>query len=203
MRQVLVWDTGPRWRLQVGCCVMFVLGVPPHIEVSGRPSEGQLGRRQGVAAHNISPRPLARAREIWLPTFSDSVAVSAPARIAKALASRLQSWRADGPSPPVVSTPKGAKSQPAAWHTALLCTTFARSDSLEAEDRPTRTAYEAEKSSGCETVTSTASGRGPTDRKSKSAGRSRDPGMACSTSRAQPANWDSPKRRSRRWLCRR
>ena len=35
----------------------------------------------GVAAQSISPRPLARAREICVPTFSDRDAVSAPARI--------------------------------------------------------------------------------------------------------------------------
>ena len=37
----------------------------------------------GVAAHSISPRPLARAREIWVPTVSDKVAVSAPALMAR------------------------------------------------------------------------------------------------------------------------
>ena len=124
------------------------LGFPLILRSQAGPQKDNWDGGRGVAAHNISPRPLARAREIWVPTFSDSVAVSAPARIAKALASRLQSWRADGPSPPVVSTPKGAKSQPAAWHTALLCTNFARSDSLAAEDRPTRTADKAEKAVG-------------------------------------------------------
>ena len=75
---------------------------------------------RGLAAQSISPRPLARAREIWVPTVSDNVAVSAPALVANAFASRRHSRRAAGPKPPVASTPKGEKSQPAAWHTALL-----------------------------------------------------------------------------------
>ena len=103
---------------------------------------------KGVAAHSISPRPLARAREICVPTFSDRVAVSAPALMARAFAMRRQRIRAAGPSPPVVSTPKGEKSQPAAWHVALLWAFFTRSASAAADDRPSRTADEAEERRG-------------------------------------------------------
>ena len=97
-----------------------------------------------MAAHSISPRPLASAREICVPTFSDRVAVSAPALMARAFAMRRQRIRAAGPSPPVVSTPKGEKSQPAAWHVALLWTFFTHSASAAADDCPSRTADEAE-----------------------------------------------------------
>ena len=83
-----------------------------------------------------------------MPTLSDSVAESAPALIARAFASRRQSWRADGPKPPVVSTPKGQKSHPAAVHGPLLWATLARSPSPAADDRPSRTAEEADERSG-------------------------------------------------------
>jgi hypothetical protein len=129
-----------------------------------RPQKESSEGGKGVAAQSISPRPLARAREIWVPTFSDKVAVSAPARIASAFARRRQSKRAAGPRPPVASTPNGEKSHPAAWHAALLCTTLARSASAAADDRPSRTAGEADERSGCDTVTSTARGRGPAAR---------------------------------------
>ena len=130
-----------------------------HSTVTGPQKDIWEGGR-GVAAHSISPRPLARAREIWVPTFSDRVAVSAPARMASAFANRRQSVRAAGPSPPVESTPNGEKSQPATWQTALLCTIFARSASAAADNRPSRSAEEAEERTGWDTVTSVASGRG-------------------------------------------
>ena len=190
----------------VGLCPCFG-GYPMHWEdppgLRGRPSKGELGWWQWGGNTEHLPRPLARAREIWVPTFSDKVAVSAPARMDRAFANRRHSCRAAGPKPPVESIPNGEKSQPAAWHTALLWAIFARSTSAAADDRPSGTADEAEQRSVCETVTSTARGRGPTARNNRSAGRSTEPGMACSNSGAEPANWDSPNRRSRRWLWRR
>ena len=52
------------------------------------------------------------------------------------------------PHPPVASTPKGEKSQPAPWHTVLLCTTLSRSASAAAEDRPKSTADEEDERNG-------------------------------------------------------
>ena len=83
-----------------------------------------------------------------MPTFSDNVAVSAPALMANAFARRRHRRRAAGPKSPVASTPKGEKYQPAAWQTALLCTTLARSASATAEHRPSRTGDEGEERSG-------------------------------------------------------
>ena len=74
-----------------GPVVLGVAGVLPALLVATRhriiQKETVEGGR-GVAAHSISPRPLARAREICVPTFSDNVAVSAPALMAKAFAKR-------------------------------------------------------------------------------------------------------------------
>ena len=133
---------GARWgsRQRGGESVQRGMNRQPVVEQTRRvvPQKVICDGGRGVAAHSISPRPLARAREICVPTFSDKVAVSAPALMASALASRRQSSRAAGPSPPVVSTPNGEKSQPAAWQTDLLWTTLARSASATADERPSR-----------------------------------------------------------------
>ena len=135
----------------VGLCPCFG-GYPMHWEDHQAPEvvpqKGSWDGGSGVAAQGISPRPLARAREIWVPTFSDKVAVSALAGMARAWANRRHSFRAAGPKPPVESIPNGEKSQPAAWHTALLWALCALSTSAAADDRPSRTADEAEERSG-------------------------------------------------------
>ena len=166
----------------------------------GWAGEARQHRGRGVATHNISPRPFARAKESCAPTLITQLDTSAPARIANCFASRLQKDLADGPKPPVTSTAKGRNPHPTAWQACLPKAIFRISASSAADARPPLTADEAEKRSGWEMVTSIASGLGSQPRSKTSAGRRREPGKATSTSGRQLAASVSAKRRSRTWL---
>ena len=112
------------------------------------------------------------------------LAAEAPACIAKCLASFWHKPRAAGPSPPTESNPKGRKSHPTAAHGPLLTLFLCCSAKAAADVVPARTAEGADGRSGCETVTSMATGLTDRERRSKSAGRLVELGSA--TSRAGP-----------------
>jgi len=78
-----------------------------------------------VAAHSISPRPFARARERSNPTLSAEAVAAEPLIMAKDFARRRHRDRAEGPNPPTESIPKGQKSQPAVEQARRDWVTFA------------------------------------------------------------------------------
>ena len=103
-----------------------------------------------------------------------------PDFIEVALANLRRRSEAFGPRAPVASKPNGMKSHPD-WAQRVEWVDSFRASAASAADVASPRAAELEESrSGWEMVTSTASGRGPKEAKSKSAGRSWEDGRGTS-----------------------